>query len=111
MVRVRMIAPKLSLSTVACLAAGCIVHDGGVRAPAGGGAVAVSSAAGGSAPPGYNTTGSPALPAPPRGGVPRPSGPAGNLTVLDWAGFRAAITYTFDDANSSQIQHYPELQA
>src|SRR5204862_2150696 len=33
------------------------------------------------------------------------------LTVLDWAGFRAAVTYTFDDANSSQIQHYSELQA
>src|SRR5204863_5336939 len=105
------IAPRLSLSTVACLAAGCIVHDSGVRATAGGGAVAASSAAGGIAPPGYNRTGSPALPAPPGGGATRPSGPAGNLTVLDWAGFRAAVTYTFDDANSSQIQHYSELQA
>jgi hypothetical protein len=33
------------------------------------------------------------------------------LVVLDWAGFRAAVTYTFDDANSSQISHYRELQA
>jgi hypothetical protein len=33
------------------------------------------------------------------------------LRVLNWAGFKAAATYTFDDANSSQIQHYAELQA
>jgi len=107
----RTIAPRLSLAGVTCLAAGCIVHDSGVRETAGGGAVAAASSAAGNAPPGYNTTGSPALPAPPAGGVPRPSGAAGNLTVLDWAGFRAAVTYTFDDANSSQIQHYAELQA
>ena len=31
--------------------------------------------------------------------------------MLDWAGFDAALSYTFDDANSSQIAHYPELQA
>jgi len=53
----------------------------------------------------------PALPVPPGGGVPRPSGTASHLRVLDWAGFRAAVTYTFDDTNSSQIQHYADLQA
>jgi peptidoglycan/xylan/chitin deacetylase (PgdA/CDA1 family) len=31
--------------------------------------------------------------------------------VLNWAGFAAAVTYTFDDTNSSQIAHYEELQA
>ena len=31
--------------------------------------------------------------------------------MLDWAGFKAAVSYTFDDTNSSQIQHYAELQA
>jgi peptidoglycan/xylan/chitin deacetylase (PgdA/CDA1 family) len=51
------------------------------------------------------------LPVPPGGPVPRPSGEPGGLTILPWAGFRAAVTYTFDDANSSQIAHYPELQA
>jgi peptidoglycan/xylan/chitin deacetylase (PgdA/CDA1 family) len=52
------------------------------------------------------------LPLPPDpGGLPRPAGAAGNLTVLDWAGFKGAVTYTFDDANSSQITHYPELNA
>src|SRR4051812_26860574 len=57
------------------------------------------------------TIGASGLPAPPGGGVPQPSGTPGNLTVLDWAGFRAAVSYTFDDTNSSQLQHYAELQA
>ena len=50
---------------------------------------------------------------PPSGsaGVPRPTGSAANLEVLDWAGFAAAVSYTFDDANSSQISHYSEIQA
>ena len=43
-------------------------------------------------------------------GVPRPTGSVGNLRVLPWAGFRAAVSYTFDDANSSQIQNYAALQ-
>jgi peptidoglycan/xylan/chitin deacetylase (PgdA/CDA1 family) len=51
------------------------------------------------------------LPVPPGGGIAQPSGTAGNLKVLDWAGFKAAVSYTFDDTNSSQIQHYPALQA
>lgn len=52
------------------------------------------------------------LPIPPGpGAVPRPNGTPGNLVILPWAGFRAAVTYTFDDGNSSQIEHYPELQA
>ena len=52
------------------------------------------------------------LPIPPGpGNQARPAGAPGNLTILPWAGFRAAVTYTFDDANSSQIEHYDELQA
>jgi len=31
--------------------------------------------------------------------------------VLDWAGFDAAVSYTFDDANASQLQHYDALDA
>jgi peptidoglycan/xylan/chitin deacetylase (PgdA/CDA1 family) len=31
--------------------------------------------------------------------------------VLDWAGFKSAVTYTFDDAQPSQIEHYSELEA
>ncbi len=50
------------------------------------------------------------LPAAGNAGVAQPSGDAANLEVLDWAGFSAAVSYTFDDANSSQIEHYAELQ-
>jgi peptidoglycan/xylan/chitin deacetylase (PgdA/CDA1 family) len=45
------------------------------------------------------------------GAVPKPHGVAGNLTVLDWAGFKGAVTYTFDDANGSQLAHYDALNA
>lgn len=31
--------------------------------------------------------------------------------MLDWAGFRSAVSYTFDDANSSQLECYPRLRA
>ena len=52
------------------------------------------------------------LPIPPGpDNVPVPSGTPGNLKVLDWAGFKSALTYTFDDAQPSQIEHYAELQA
>ncbi len=51
------------------------------------------------------------LPVPPSSGVPRPSGPARNLTILDWAGFRSAVSFTFDDSQPSHIEHYAELQA
>lgn len=40
-------------------------------------------------------------------GTPRQPG----LRVLDWAGFKAAMSYTFDDSQPSQIEHYPELKA
>lgn len=35
----------------------------------------------------------------------------GHVRVLDWAGHRAAVTYTFDDSNSSQLVHYDRLAA
>lgn len=43
-------------------------------------------------------------------GVPAPSGAVGGFEILDWAGFQGAASYTFDDANSSQIEHYAQLQ-
>ncbi len=43
--------------------------------------------------------------------VPRPSGAPGGLKVLDWAGMKSALTYTFDDGMTSQIANYPQLQA
>lgn len=52
------------------------------------------------------------LPVPPgAASVPKPAGAAGGLQVLNWAGFKAAVSYTFDDTNSSQIAHYTELAA
>jgi Polysaccharide deacetylase len=54
----------------------------------------------------------PELPAPPgAANVPSPSGTPGNLKILDWAGFKSAASYTFDDGQPSQIEHYAELQA
>jgi peptidoglycan/xylan/chitin deacetylase (PgdA/CDA1 family) len=51
------------------------------------------------------------LPYPETGGAPRPDGKPGTLTVLDWAGFKAALSYTFDDGQPSQVAHYAELEA
>jgi hypothetical protein len=63
--------------------------------------------AGGGGPPGPS-----GLPIPPGpGNLPQPAGTPGNLKVLDWAGFKGAVTYTFDDAQPSQLEHYAELQA
>lgn len=36
---------------------------------------------------------------------------APNLVVLPWAGFKAAITFTFDDSQPSHTEHWPELKA
>lgn len=41
----------------------------------------------------------------------KPSGSPGNLKVMNWAGYRAAVSFTMDDAMLSQINHYAELQA
>jgi peptidoglycan/xylan/chitin deacetylase (PgdA/CDA1 family) len=93
-------AANLSMLLVTLSSAGCIVRTAGVKGPASGAPANVATG-----------PGAQDLPAPPGAGAPRPSGAPGNLTVLDWAGFRAAATYTFDDTNGSQIQHYDELRA
>lgn len=52
------------------------------------------------------------LPLPPgNGGQPVPAGPPGGLTVLNWAGFRSAVSYTFDDTNQTQLDRFNELMA
>jgi len=52
------------------------------------------------------------LPVPPgTGAQPRPAGAAANLEVLPWAGFTSAVSYTFDDAQPSHIEHWPDLKA
>jgi len=49
------------------------------------------------------------LPEPGDGGVAQPSGAAGGLVVLPWAGYKGAISYSFDDANSTQINNEEQL--
>jgi peptidoglycan/xylan/chitin deacetylase (PgdA/CDA1 family) len=44
-------------------------------------------------------------------GKPKPSGAVGGLTVLDWAGFQGAVSFTFDDAKKIQLTDYPQLKA
>lgn len=51
------------------------------------------------------------LPTPPRANLPKPSGTRGNLNVLNWAGFKGAVSFTFDDALPSQLDHYPTFKA
>jgi peptidoglycan/xylan/chitin deacetylase (PgdA/CDA1 family) len=49
----------------------------------------------------------------PASNVPQPSATVAtpNLRVLPWAGFKAALTFTFDDSQPSHIEHWPELAA
>lgn len=44
-------------------------------------------------------------------GQAKPAGAAGGLKVLDWAGFKGAVSFTFDDGNSSLISNYEKLHA
>jgi len=41
----------------------------------------------------------------------KPAGTVNGLTVLPWAGFKGAVSYTFDDTLPSQIQNYGVLSA
>jgi hypothetical protein len=55
-------------------------------------------------------TASSGLPVPPgSGNVPRPSGSQGGLSVLKWAGFSSAGTFTMDDNNSSQVSNLSQI--
>lgn len=49
--------------------------------------------------------------APSQTGVAQPSGAVGGLRVLDWAGFRGAASFTFDDNTPSQMDNYAQLKA
>ena len=49
--------------------------------------------------------------APAMTGVAKPSGAAGGLKVLDWAGFKGAASFTFDDNTPSQMPNYNALKA
>jgi len=49
--------------------------------------------------------------APNTNGVAQPSGAVGGLKVLDWAGFKGAASFTFDDNTPSQMDNYAQLKA
>jgi hypothetical protein len=90
----------------------------GGQSAVGGGNAAGGGAAGGLAQGGSSAGGSGSvgssepsgMPIPMTNNVPKPTGTPGNLTVLNWAGFKAAVSFTFDDALSSQISNYSALQ-
>jgi len=69
---------------------------GGGGTAGGGGVVTISAS-------GYPAAGA--------SGQAKPTGSGSKVTVLDWAGFKSAISFTFDDTNQTQIDHYKELQA
>ncbi len=85
----------------------------GASSTGGAGSAGASSSTGGSAGTGTGTTGPSepsGMPIPTTSGVPKPSGTPGNFSVLNWAGFKAAASFSFDDALSSQISNYAALQ-
>jgi len=49
--------------------------------------------------------------APSMTGVAKPAGAAGGLKVIDWAGFKGAASFTYDDNTPSQIPNYNALKA
>jgi hypothetical protein len=49
--------------------------------------------------------------APSTTGVAKPAGAAGGLKVIDWAGFKGAMSMTFDDNTPSQMANYAALKA
>jgi len=48
--------------------------------------------------------------APSTSGQAKPSGTAGGMKVLDWAGFKGAVSFTFDDNRPSQMTNYSKLK-
>ena len=49
--------------------------------------------------------------APSTTGAAKPAGAVGGLKVLDWAGFKGAASFTFDDNTPSQLANYNALKA
>ncbi len=49
------------------------------------------------------------MPLPTTNNVAKPTGAPGGFSVLNWAGFKAAASFSFDDALSSQISNYAAL--
>jgi peptidoglycan/xylan/chitin deacetylase (PgdA/CDA1 family) len=93
----------------ALLVLGCITGNAGTRPQPG--EAGAGGAGPGGAPGAAIVMGKHGLPIPAGGPVAQPTGTVGNLRVLDWAGFKAAVSWTFDDGQPSHIAHYADLQA
>ena len=96
--------------------------EGGAPQAAGGEAGAAGEAGAGASPQGGSggmqidacstlTIGKSKLPVPPTTGVAKPAGAAGGLSVIKWAGFKGALSYTFDDSLQNQVTHYEDINA
>ncbi len=81
--------------------------EGGATEPSGG----TGGAGGGTvdACTGLTVGGKSKMPAPPTTGVAKPAGAQGGLHVINWAGFKGALSYTFDDSLQNQVTHYEDL--
>jgi peptidoglycan/xylan/chitin deacetylase (PgdA/CDA1 family) len=104
----------LSILAVVLTVASCAANPPRQNADAAG--TAGSTGTGGMGGGGSGGSGGPVaptvLPVPPGpDNLPPPSGTPGNLKVLNWAGFKSAATYTFDDSQLAQIEHYADIQA
>jgi peptidoglycan/xylan/chitin deacetylase (PgdA/CDA1 family) len=94
--------------------------SGGAAGEAGTGAASGEGGAGGEAGTGSDPVcakaaasvgGKSIIHAPATEGVARPNGTPGNMKVLNWAGFKGALSWTFDDNLASMVTHYPDLNA
>jgi peptidoglycan/xylan/chitin deacetylase (PgdA/CDA1 family) len=85
----------------------------GGNAHGGGGGMSGSAGRGGSGGSGGSNASPSNLPVPPGASdKPAPSGGgAANLRVLPWAGFKAAVSYTFDDSQPSHVAHFEAIEA
>ncbi len=82
----------------------------GAGGASGSGGAGAGGGSGGSGPPASFKCENLAL-APTMTGVAKPAGAAGGLKVLDWAGFKGAASFTFDDNTPSQMANYNALKA
>jgi peptidoglycan/xylan/chitin deacetylase (PgdA/CDA1 family) len=81
-------------------------------AASGGAGTTAGTSSGGATSGGSTSAGPSGLPVPPgAANVPKPSGAGTQITVVHWAGFKGAVSYSFDDNNTSQIQNYSQLNA
>ncbi len=101
-----------SFGSGGALASGGSFGSGGALASGGSFGSGGAQASGGSPGSGGSTSSAKSdMPAAGAGGQAKPAGALSNFKVLNWAGFKAAVSFSFDDALSSQISNYSTLDA